>query len=149
MVKLLLSIGLVALVACASPLGDGTGGGGTGQEFPVLTLPAGLSQHVSVTPESPFGGDDIEVRSMIRNDSTVALNVNYRPCQLVWGGNLRLSLVSHAVCGLESATVSLAPGDSVVTNDIWRVMSGPGNYVLNVGHLYSPAYGHPVPMIVQ
>lgn len=135
-------------IACTSDVP--TGGGGGGPISPTTELPAGLRQFVTVSNDAPAGGEDIQVRSVLRNDTTVAITVETRICGLSWGGNLRVGVTPGLPpCSGWSDTTLLAPGDSVVGSASWRVLATPGSYVVYVGQIVVPAYGHPVPIVVH
>ena len=141
-----------AVAACGSDIGLSAGGdGGGGGGSPVGELPAGLVQTVSVAPESPTFDGDIVVRSVIRNEGAVSMEITTRICGLNWGGNLRLVFTPGVVtCGGYSQTTSLAVGDSVVSTAYWRVRSQAGEYTLFVGQLLSPStYVRSIPITVQ
>ncbi len=143
----------ISLASCGGIIGlDGDGGGGgVGDPPPSVSLPDGIEQHVTITPESLTVGADIVVRSVLRNTGTVPVPLSSRICGLNWGGNLRLTFTPGvATCGGWSISTTLAVGDSLVSTAWWRLGSPAGEYTLYVGHLLSPsAYVQAIPITIR
>ncbi|MDH5234755.1 MAG: hypothetical protein OEW77_07315 [Gemmatimonadota bacterium] len=109
---------------------------------------AGLVQVVTISPAALLDGNDIEVRSVIRNAGLVTIPLESRVCGLDYAGSLEVvSFLLH--CAAYSQSTQLAPGDSVVTTDVLRVASPPGRYELQVRHAVSPEHWATVPTLVR
>jgi hypothetical protein len=108
----------------------------------------GLVQAVTISPAALLDGNDIEVRSVIRNAGLLPIPLESRVCGLDYAGSLEVvSFLLH--CAAFSQTTELAPGDSVVTTDIMRVASPPGQYELRVRHAVAPEHWASVPTLVR
>lgn len=142
----------LGLAACGSFIGlDTGGGGGVGDPPPSVSLPDGIVQEVTVSPESLVVGADITVRSVLRNVGIAPIDITSRICGLNWGGNLRVTFTPGVVtCGGWSTQRMLAPGDSAVSTAWWRLGSPAGEYTLYVGHLLAPStYVHSLPITIR
>lgn len=109
---------------------------------------ANLMQSVTVSPSALLDGNDVEVRSVLRNRGQVVVALESRICGLDFGGSLEtVSFLLH--CAGYSQATQLAPGDSIVTSDVLRVASPPGTYVLRVRHAVDPDHWASVPTVVR
>ena len=111
-----------------------------GQLKQTLDVTNTLSQSVTVSPPNPGQGSNITIRSVLTNRGSAAVDVESRFCGLNYAGTLTLTGPPEVMkCAGYSMQSTLAAGDSVVTQDLMRVTSGPGNYTLRVQHALSPS----------
>lgn len=115
-----------------------------------VTLVAGLEQRVTLVPATLVDGRDVEVRSVLVNSGQSPLSVTSRICGLDYDGSLTLSHPPEVLkCAGYSSSATIAPGDSVVTADLMRVSSAPGQYELRVRHAVTPDHWVTMPVVVR
>lgn len=111
-----------------------------GQLKQTLDVTSSLGQTVTVSPSSPVTGSNITIRSVLTNRGSAAVDLESRFCGLNYGGTLTVTGPPEVMkCGGYSMNSTLAPGDSVVTQDLMRVTSGAGSYTLRVQHALNPS----------
>lgn len=104
-----------------------------------LRLPSGLVQRVALTPATPVQGQNVSIKSMLRNGGAAPITLSSRTCGLDYEGSLKLIPPPDlAKCEGYSMQGDLAPGDSVLGFDTMRVDSPPGEYTLRVRHALGP-----------
>lgn len=112
--------------------------------------PGGLSQRVTLVPAVVIDGRDVEVRSVLVNETDASLELSARICGLDYAGSLELSHPPEVLkCAAYSATMTLAAGDSTVTTDLMRVASDPGTYELRVRHAVAPEQWASMQVVVR
>jgi hypothetical protein len=110
-----------------------------GQSSKDLTGASGLSQTVTVEPSQPAALTNVTIRSVLTNRGTSPVVVESRICGLNYAGTLVLSHPPEVMkCAGYSMSGTIAPGDSVVTSDLMRVMSRAGSFTLRVQHALKP-----------
>ena len=116
----------------------------------VQQLPSGLEEAVSITPVAPQHGENVSIRSVIRNPGREAVTLTSRICGLDLGGTVVLNWPSgFVVCAGFSVMGPLAPGDSVVGYSLMRVDSPAGEYSLRVRHALTPEAWYEMPVRVR
>ena len=114
------------------------------------SIGAGLTQSVAVRASALLDGNDVEVRSVLMNASAGSIAITARICGLDYGGTLELAEVTGILkCAGYSSSTLLAAGDSVVTTDLMRIASSPGNYQLRVRHALQPEHWATVAITVR
>ena len=104
-----------------------------------LRLPSGLAQRVTLSPAAPAQGQNVSIRSVLRNNGSESIALTSRICGLDYSGTLKLSQPPEVGrCAGFSMGHPIAPGDSVVGADYMRVDSPPGEYTLRVCHALTP-----------
>lgn len=141
---LMLSTLLAAVAACGGSRTTGADGRpdelSSGQLKQTLDVTNTLSQTVTVSPPNPVQGSNITIRSVLTNRGGASADVESRFCGLNYAGTLTLTHPPEVMkCAGYSMQSTLAPGDSVVTQDLMRVTSGAGSYSLRVQHALSPS----------
>jgi len=98
-----------------------------------------VSQAVSLSPASPASGTNVGVRSVLTNRGTSAFALTSRICGLDYAGTLSLTHPPEVLkCAGYSQSLTILPGDSLVTLDYMRVSSAAGMYTLRVKHALQP-----------
>ncbi len=132
--KHLATCGFAALLISALVAGCGNGEP-TGIVQSVPNLP-GLRQVVTIDTTIFKWGDSVHVRSVLRNEGRHMLNISVASCGRLLGGTLEFALIN--VCSHRWDDVTVTPGDSNVQSAIREVISPPGEYVLDVVHVWDP-----------
>ena len=147
LVRSLISSALI-LTACTqatTPTSDSPPGQ-TGQ----VEIEEGLVQTVTLVPETVSSGDNLRVRSVIRNAGSASAEVESRICGLNLGGDVTLGPAPGiGSCAGYSMRRTLAPGDSVVSADIRQVKSASGAYRLRVVHALKPSAAVELDLVVR
>lgn len=114
------------------------------------SIGAGLMQSVTVRSSALLDGNDVEVRSTLVNTGPGSIAVTARICGLDYGGSLVLAEVPGFLkCAGYSSSMMLAAGDSVVSSDLMRIASSPGQYQLRVRHSLQPEHWATVAIAVR
>ncbi len=107
----------------------------TGIVRTVPNLP-GLRQIVTIDTTIFRWGDTVNVRSVLRNEGNHILNISVASCGHLLGGTVEYALIN--VCSDPWDDVTLTPGDSNVQSSNREIISLPGDYVLDVIHVWDP-----------
>jgi hypothetical protein len=104
-----------------------------------IALGPGLEQTVQLEPKRLHPGDDLRIRSVIRNTSNEYKKAEALVCQLEIRTDMNFEVMEPLIlCFAYSATVRLAPNDSLVLTAAGKVKSRPGRYTMVVRHLLRP-----------
>ena len=103
----------------------------------VVITPQGLEQTIQLSPAEPRTGDVLDIRSVVVNGTTAAVDVVSRICGMDVETTLKLNQTGLACAGY-SMQGALAPGDSLLGFSGGVVGSSPGQYTLRVRHLLNP-----------
>ena len=104
-----------------------------------LSLRPGLEQTLSLRPVRLHPGDELHIRSVVRNVSNTYQKGEALVCQLEIRTNMDFDNYDKLIlCFAYSMTFRLAPKDSLVLTASGRVNSRPGDYVMAVRHLLRP-----------
>ena len=104
-----------------------------------ITLRPGLEQTLQLEPKRLHPGDFLRIRSVVRNTSNEYKKAEALVCALEIRTDMDFQ--SHdplILCFAYSATVRLAPNDSLVLTASGVVKSRPGRYTMVVRHLLRP-----------
>lgn len=151
---LLLAAPLLTLASCSSSgatrVDDDSPDGALGQAQLAIPGSGGLVQVVTVSPSQPKALTNVTIRSVLTNKGASAMAVESRICGLNYAGTLVLSHPPEVMkCAGYSTSATIAPGDSVVTEDLMRVMSREGRFTLRVQHALKPEGFVDVPVVVR
>ena len=109
------------------------------QTSPTKSAGQGFVQTVRIEPAEPHTGDQITIRTEVRNSGPEPQGGTFMACALGFAGDLALSEVPGTVrCQAVSFERQLAPGEAVEGVDTKVVDSLPGTYVLEVKYLINP-----------
>jgi hypothetical protein len=104
-----------------------------------IALEPGLEQHIRIRPRRIHPGDQISIRSVIRNESNSYKTGEALVCHLEIRTNMEYESMDPLIlCFAYSITFRLAPGDSLVLSSEGTVKSRPGVYAMVVRHLLRP-----------
>jgi hypothetical protein len=104
-----------------------------------VALEPGLEQTLELKPVRLHQGDELHIRSVVRNTSNTYKKAEALVCQLEIRTNMKYQSIDPLIlCFAYSVTVRLAPKDSLVLTANGRVGSPPGTYVMAVRHLLRP-----------
>jgi len=108
-------------------------------QTPTKSAGQGFVQTVRVEPAEPHTGDQITIKTEVRNLGPESQGGTFMACALGFGGDLKLSDVPETVrCQAVSFERQLAPGEVIEGADTKVVDSPPGTYVLEVRFLINP-----------
>lgn len=105
-----------------------------------------LVQHLRVENTDLVQGEDIIVRSVLRNLGVGTDTILAQQDCLSFRG---LDVSPEQPLDCEAFFEVIAPGDSVVAADRRRVLAGPGEYILEIGHVAAPEVWVRVPVRVR
>ena len=124
----------MALLISALAAGCGSGEPtGIGDMVPGVP---GLRQVVTIDTTIFKWGDSVHVRSVLRNEGRRILRVSVASCGRLLSGTLEFALIN--VCSDQWDDVTLIPRDSNVQSSVRVVISPPGEYLLDVAHVWDP-----------
>jgi hypothetical protein len=104
-----------------------------------ITLEPGLEQTLQLRPGRLHQGDELHIRSVVRNTSNEYKKAEALVCQLEIRTNMKFESIEPLIlCFAYSVTVRLGPRDSLVLTAQGKVGSPPGTYVMAVRHLLRP-----------
>lgn len=127
----------LAPLGCGSPieLADDRFALGTSE----VALFGGLVQSVTVTPAEPTIGEEIGIRSVVRNAGDASARFLSNVCRLDLESTLELTTAPDwAECKGLPHQVDLAPGDSIVVSTRQRVHGIAGEQEIRVLHVLEP-----------
>jgi len=109
------------------------------QTSPTSATAQGFVQTVRIEPAEPHAGDQITIRTEVRNVGAEPQGGTFMACALGFAGDLALSEVPGTVrCLAVSFEKQLAPGEAIEGVDTKVVDSPAGTYVLQVRYLINP-----------
>jgi hypothetical protein len=104
-----------------------------------VLLEPGLEQVLTLEPKRLHPGDELSVRSVIRNVSDKVKSAEALVCQLEIRTNMEYQNHEPLIlCFAYSASVQLAPNDSMVLSATGIVKDRPGTYSMVVRHVLRP-----------
>jgi hypothetical protein len=104
-----------------------------------LQLEHGLEQTLELKPERLHPGDELKIRSVVRNVSNTYQKAEALVCHLEFRSDMDLQTMEPLIlCLAYSMTVRLGPRDSLVLTGSAKVNSRPGRYTLIVRHILRP-----------
>lgn len=123
----------VALAACGAPtrpsLGDRHETTGEG-DTTIVAESAGLTETLYLNKHVLVPGDSLFARAVFANHSAKPVGASYTGCRL---DGVSTMLQWTYACSIVTSFITLAPGDSVTSGEMWTVTSPPGFYSFSVG----------------
>lgn len=138
-----LMLASVAPLACGSPVETADLRMVTGETE--VELFGGLVQRITVVPAEPTIGEEIEVRSVVRNRGGGTPRFLVNTCRLDLESTLELATAPDwAECKALPHQIDLHPGDSVEVRTRQRVHGEAGEHEVRVLHVLEPQQWVPV-----
>jgi hypothetical protein len=115
-----------------------------------IELFGGLVQRITVTPAEPTIGEEVEIRSVVRNAGTGTPRFLTNTCRLDLESALELATAPDwTECDALPHQVDLFPGDSVEVRTRQRVHGVAGEHEIRVLHVLEPQQWVPVKVLLR